>query len=546
MKKCPKCGVEYPDTNTLCPADGVALETTDDSLIGTTLAGKYRIDARLNEGGMGTVYRATHVLMEKTVAIKVLRPSLAADEKIVARFSREARAASRISHPNALSVTDFGEDENGIVFLVMEFLSGRTLKQLIRDEGPLPLPRTVEILRQVGDALNAAHAQGVVHRDLKSDNIMLIDTMAGDHAKVLDFGIAKINEPEGKRDTELTAPNLVIGTPQYMSPEQCSQESEIDARSDIYSLGVILYEMLVGHVPFSADSPTMVMMKHLQEPVPSVLEERSDLPASIGRVIARAMAKLPANRYQTIAELIEDLTIASGIAQFAPVPQPPVPVTPSVPVNDDPDEVTVVRTRQEPLPPPVPRRAPVTVPVRGETSGSMPAAGSMPPPSAASFNPLKVIIPSLVALLVVFAVFYALKSNSMADEQQNANQPQTTLAADPNSQPVQPGASPSGRSEEGIPAGGSIAPPANVSASPNANAEASPEPVEDVSPSPPANANENSNSNANANSNANRKAPPLPEPTRKVVPEGVPSPAATKAPEQKPSLVPTATPPLPL
>src|ERR671914_554872 len=193
MKKCPKCGVEYPDANTLCPADGIALEQETDSLLGTTLAGKYRIDERLNEGGMGTAYRDTHVLMHKTVAIKVLRPSLAADEKIVARFSREARAASRISHPNALSVTDFGEDDSGHVFLVMEFLSGKTLKQLIRDDGPLPLQRVVDITRQIGDALNAAHAQGVVHRDLKSDNIMLLDTMTGDHAKVLDFGIAKIN-----------------------------------------------------------------------------------------------------------------------------------------------------------------------------------------------------------------------------------------------------------------------------------------------------------------------------------------------------------------
>jgi len=311
MKKCPRCGVEYSDANTLCPADGAALETTGDSLIGSVLAGKYRIDERLSAGGMGTVYRGTHVLMEKTVAVKVLRPSLAADENIVARFSREARAASRISHPNALSVTDFGEDENGIVFLVMEYLSGRTLKKVIQEEGPLPLPRVVDITRQIADALHAAHEQGVVHRDLKSDNIMLLDTMTGDHAKVLDFGIAKINEPESNRDSgSLTAPNLVIGTPQYMSPEQCSQNSEIDSRSDIYSLGVILYEMLVGHVPFTADSPTMVMMKHLQEPVPSVLDERKDLPASIGRVIARAMAKLPANRYQNVAELVEDLTIA--------------------------------------------------------------------------------------------------------------------------------------------------------------------------------------------------------------------------------------------
>src|SRR6476659_10868911 len=148
MKACPKCGAEYPDANTLCPADGVALEKTDDSLLGQILADKYRIEERLSAGGMGTVYRGTHVLMDKTVAIKVLLPALAADEKIVARFSREARAASRISHPHALSVTDFGEDENGIVFLVMEFIDGRTIKQVIRQEGPMPLPRVAEILKQ--------------------------------------------------------------------------------------------------------------------------------------------------------------------------------------------------------------------------------------------------------------------------------------------------------------------------------------------------------------------------------------------------------------
>jgi serine/threonine protein kinase len=542
MKKCPRCGVEYTDATTLCPADGAALEKTDDSLIGSVLAGKYRIDERLSAGGMGTVYRGTHVLMDKTVAVKVLRPSLAADEKIVARFSREARAASRISHPNALSVTDFGEDENGIVFLVMEYLSGRTLKKVIQEEGPLPLPRVVEITRQIAEALNAAHQQGVVHRDLKSDNIMLLDTMTGDHAKVLDFGIAKINEPEGNRDSgSLTAPNLVIGTPQYMSPEQCSQDSEIDARSDIYSLGVILYEMLVGHVPFTAESPTMVMMKHLQEPVPSVLDERKDLPASVGRVIARAMAKLPANRYQNVAELVEDLTIASGIAQFAPVPVQPVADSGGDPNVEDQDEVTVVRARPEPLSPPAPvtpRRAPVTVPVQGPTTPPPYAAPSAAAP--ASFNPLKVIIPSVVALLVVFAVIYALKRTS-ASETQNTNQPQQTLAADPNSQPVQPGATPTGRGEQGIPAGGAVPVPANVNTNTNTNAQGSPEPVVDLSPPPNTNANENSN--ANTNSNTNRKAPPVPEPTRSVVPDAVPSPVGTKPPE-KASPVPTPTPPL--
>src|SRR3954452_2106214 len=208
MKKCPRCGSQYSDTTTLCPSDGAALETTGDPLIGETLAGKYRVEQRLSVGGMGAVYRGTHVLMGKTVAIKVLRPSLAADEKIVARFSREARAASKISHPHALSVTDFGEDEGGIVFLIMEFLDGRTLKEIIRRDGPLPLSRAVEIMRQVGSALDAAHAEGVVHRDLKSDNIMLVDLDShSDWAKVLDFGIAKIQEPLGQ-DPALTAPNL--------------------------------------------------------------------------------------------------------------------------------------------------------------------------------------------------------------------------------------------------------------------------------------------------------------------------------------------------
>ena len=522
MKKCPKCGVDYPDTTTLCPADGVALETTDDALLGKTLAGKYRIEERISVGGMGAVYRGTHILMDKTVAIKVLRPSLAADEKIVARFSREARAASRISHPNALSVTDFGEDENGTVFLVMEFLSGKTLKQIIRDEGPLSLARTVDIMRQVGDALNAAHSQNVVHRDLKSDNIMLQTTAVGDHAKVLDFGIAKINEPE-EYDSELTAPNLVIGTPQYMSPEQCSHDSEIDARSDIYSFGVILYEMMVGHVPFSGDSPTIVMMKHLQEPVPSVLDERKDIPPAVARVVARAMAKLPSNRYQNINELLEDLTIAAGMSvlrldQSAPATSP-------IARDDVDDELTVVRSRVEPVRPP--RRAPVTVPI---------APPQAPPIAKAGINPIKILIPAGLALVVLFGVVWAFTRNSGTVADTNTNQ-QPSLIADPNSQPVKPAQPPTGKGEEGIPAGGVIT-PTNVNTNVNTNAAVGPSPLEQITPVT------NVNENANTNSNSNRKAPALPEPTRTVTPdtEPPPPPSEAKSPASKPSPTPSASP----
>src|SRR6185436_4940320 len=248
------------------------------------LAGKYRVDKLIKTGGMGSVYRGKHVLMDKTVAIKVLRPALAGDDVVVARFSCEAKAASRISHPHAVSVTDFGEAENGVVFLVMEFLHGQTLTDVIKPEGAMPLERTVEIIRQVYGALDAAHQQGVIHRDLKSDNIMLSETNGGDWAKVLDFGIAKIQQSDSY-DADITAANLVIGTPQYMSPEQCSHATTIDARSDVYSLGIIIYEILAGQLPFTGESPTVIMMKQVQDPPPSILDLRPDLSAAISGLI---------------------------------------------------------------------------------------------------------------------------------------------------------------------------------------------------------------------------------------------------------------------
>jgi serine/threonine protein kinase len=524
MKACPKCGTEYPDSTTLCPSDGVALEKTDDALLGQILAGKYRIDERLSEGGMGTVYRGTHVLMDKIVAVKVLRPSLAADEKIVARFSREARAASRISHPHALSVTDFGESEDGVVFLVMEYLSGSTLKDIIRESGPMALPRVVEILRQVGGALDAAHAEGVVHRDLKSDNIMLLSSSGTDYTKVLDFGIAKIKERDGEYDPCLTAPDLVIGTPQYMSPEQCSQSPDIDARSDIYSLGVILYELLVGHVPFTGDSPTAIMLKHLQQPAPSVLAERDDLSPAVGRVVARALEKRPEDRYKKVADLVEDFTMAAGMESSAVSTSAShrvvVPTGASGAVDDDADEETLVRRRvTRAIEPPI---SPPDDPYR---------SAQLPPP-AAGFNPWKVLIPSMIGLLVIFATIYALTRNSS----QPATPQDSTLTADPNAQPVEAASPPTGQAETGIPVGGVT------------NPSATPVEVSSPSPSPTENPNdiEDEPANDNSNQNSNREAPATPSPaaSKPVIDEPPPTPAATKPPVPKPTLpAPRVSPP---
>lgn len=518
MKACPKCGNEYPDTTTLCPSDGIALEKTDDSLLGQTLAGKYRIEERLSEGGMGTVYRGTHVLMDKTVAVKVLRPSLAADEKIVARFSREARAASRINHPHALSVTDFGEDENGVVFLVMEYLHGQTLKELIRSEGPMALPRVVEIITQVGGALDEAHGQGVVHRDLKSENIMLLTATSDDYAKVLDFGIAKIIEAEGEYDAGLTSPGLVIGTPQYMSPEQCSQAPDIDARTDIYSLGIIIFEMLVGHVPFTGESPTAIMLKQMQQAPPSLTEERSDIPAAIATVVNRALQKRPEHRYESVGQLVEDLTIAAGMEsrgtsqQVSPVVTPSQPLPPNI--DDDDDEATLVRRRYTRPMAPVPAEV-------------VESAAYAPPPPAASFNPLKILIPSLVGLLLIFGVIYAFTRNSKAPTEVT---PGSGLAADPNSSPVEAATPPTGESEAGIPAGGA------TNQNDNSNTAASPTPA--ASPEKVGGISDNENQNSN-------KAPVIPTATQPIIVEDPPpTPTATKPPQPKPTLLPpSASPP---
>lgn len=439
MKVCPVCERKFPDKMTLCSADASVLKRLDDPLLGQTLAGKYKIEKLIKMGGMGSVYRGRHVLMDKTVAIKVLRPSLAGDDAVVARFSREAKAASKISHPHAVSVTDFGEAENGVVFLIMEYLNGRTLKEAITSEGPLPLGRAVEIVRQVAGALDAAHGQGVIHRDLKSENIMLVSHNGDEWAKVLDFGIAKILQPVGAAaDAEITQANLVVGTPQYMSPEQCSQSGALDARSDVYSLGIIVHEMLTGKLPFTGESATVVMMKQVQDTPPSVLESQSQLPAAVDRVIKRALAKQPIDRFQSAGELSAAFAdAASAEAAEAPVlagvaaTAANTPLSMPAAVADDMDEETVVRPRTE---------------VAAVSSADLPHVyREAPAVTADRFNPWRIIVPAAIALVVVFAaVFLLTQGTSPTDPNQ------LPLNADPNSTPVQPTGTPTGLSESDV------------------------------------------------------------------------------------------------
>lgn len=506
MKVCPACGKEYSDTTTLCPADAEVLQRADDSLEGQTLAEKYLVEELIKHGGMGSVYRGKHVMMDKTVAIKVLRPSLAGDDVVVARFSREAKAASRISHPHAVSVTDFGESENGVVFLVMEFLDGRTLKDVIRSEGPMPLSRAVEIVRQVSGALDVAHQQGVVHRDLKSDNIMLSQTNGGDWAKVLDFGIAKIQQSEGTRDNDITAANLVIGTPQYMSPEQCSQTGTIDARSDVYSLGVIVFEMLTGRVPFTGESPTVIMMKQVQDEPPSVLEARPDLPAGIDQLMAKALAKQPKDRFQTAGELSAALTHAAASDADQKVVPLVADTSPNAPIDGtigDLDDVTVVQPRDE-----------VTV-VRPPAGGiSIPIQPHPVQPSLANLNPWRIMVPAAIVLVVVFGVVFLLtRGASPTPTNQTPGQTggQTGLVADPNGQAVRAAGTPTGESERGIQPAPSVSPLGrNANANSNTNTNTSENTVP-VAPTPDLVSNDNANSSVPGNKNANQRVSPTPK-----------------------------------
>jgi eukaryotic-like serine/threonine-protein kinase len=274
----------------------------DDPLIGLLLANRYRVEQRLGMGGMGSVYRAVHVHMKKTVALKVLHPQMVHVAEAVARFEREAVAAARIEHPNVAKALDFGRLHDGSFYMALEFVEGQSLRELLRG-GPLPTPRVVNIVRQIAEALQAAHEQGIVHRDLKPENVMLV-AKGKDVVKVLDFGIAKLSAEDAlPGENQLTKAGAVFGTPDYMSPEQAGGK-HVDHRTDLYALGILTYELLSGSTPFCGDSIAAVLLKHLQEeppPFPPQVDWR------LAELVYRLLAKDPVARPASGRAVAEEL-----------------------------------------------------------------------------------------------------------------------------------------------------------------------------------------------------------------------------------------------
>ncbi len=391
--KCPHCKGQHPDGTESCPETGEEL-TQSLLQVGKIIGGKYELLRLLGEGGMGAVYEARHVEIRQHVALKLLHFQLARDQEIRQRFFREAMSAGEIGHENIIEMHDIGRDVTGSIYLVMELLKGESLAERVRRVGAMDVAQAIDIMLQALDALNASHAKGITHRDMKPENVFLC-RLGGrdDFVKILDFGIAKVKDPE---DGEaLTRTGAMLGTACYMAPEQIAGDREADHRMDIYACGIILYQMLAGRVPFDSTSVHTVIYRIMNEDPPPFSQFRSDLPADLEQIVRRAITRNRDHRYQSVADFAHALTpYGSGRVVFGRGSQvPAAPVT----VGTAPTTASTPGTVQaEPAPaPPAPQPA-------HSTRAAPPAA---PPRKASTVGiVLLIVIPLLLLGVIAFGV----------------------------------------------------------------------------------------------------------------------------------------------
>lgn len=377
-------------------------------LVGRVLDGRYRVVERLGAGGMGTVYRGEHVAISRPVAIKVLNPVLASSEDVVARFEREARAAGALSHPNCVPVTDFGRLEEGLLYLVMELVDGRSLESLLEDEGRLPVKRALRIARQVLRGLGHAHAAAIVHRDIKPDNVMLArreDEDGGEYARVVDFGIAQLTGDDSER---LTQVGMAVGTPSYLSPEQAFG-GVVDHRSDLYSTTVLLFRMLAGRAPFRGETPLAVLTAHASAPIPRVADVAPDVvvTAEVEALLQRGLAKQPEERFRDAAEYVAAIDECLGTSDTLTPPPPAAPEevapTASVPVTQP--AAHAPTSLATPVPTPAPMATPTPTPAPMAVPATLTGATAAPQPRRRS--PWLVVAVSAGLLVILISAFAA-------------------------------------------------------------------------------------------------------------------------------------------
>ncbi len=388
-KVCPKCGRHYDSAAVFCQKDGSRLTLTEeppDPYIGQMLLDQFKIEEQIGAGGMGTVYRARQTTLHRDVAIKILHPELADNRDAVRRFKREARVCTALDHPNVVRVFLFGQLPDGSLYIVMEFLRGRSLLEVIQRDGALPVHRALHIASQICDGVGEAHGHNVVHRDIKPENIVLIEKARDpDFVKVLDFGIARVLWSE--EQTVATQSGLVFGTARYISPEGAAGEVT-DARSDVYSLGILTYQLLSGETPFDAPSPVAMLMKHIHSTPPHLLaqERARHVPEAIADVVMRALSKNPEGRYEDAQAFGEALRASAQHAGFELAGRRPPGLAPTasqaepLPFSLPPEKSAKAVSDRPPPSKPAPSRAEETVRTKNEPKKESETLAAAPSP----------------------------------------------------------------------------------------------------------------------------------------------------------------------